>query len=76
MANKIINEQTFGGFFNNKEHVLSAFNKRIVDVKQVIPDHRLLVFEVTEGWSPLCEFLGVPHSNSKVEFWDVFGKGM
>jgi len=83
MANKIITEQTFDGVTSNKEHVLAAFEKRINDVKQVIPDHRLLIFDVTEGWPPLCKFLGVPipesvfpHSNTQVEFWDVFGAGM
>ena len=25
-----------------------------------IPPERLLVFEVREGWGPLCKFLGVP----------------
>jgi Sulfotransferase domain len=29
-------------------------------VKQAIAPERLLVWEVGEGWEPLCEFLGVP----------------
>jgi hypothetical protein len=31
-----------------------------VDVRTAIPPDRLLVFTVTEGWAPLCRFLGVP----------------
>ena len=27
-------------------------------VRETIPDDRLLVFRVTEGWGPLCEFVG------------------
>jgi hypothetical protein len=27
-------------------------------VKQVIPKDKLLVFNVKQGWKPLCEFLG------------------
>ena len=28
--------------------------------KRVVPSDRLLVYEVKEGWGPLCAFLGVP----------------
>ena len=30
------------------------------EVQRVVPDERLLVFDVREGWGPLCEFLEVP----------------
>jgi hypothetical protein len=30
------------------------------DVKRVIPADRLLVFDVKQGWEPLCKFLGKP----------------
>ena len=46
-------------------------------VKQTIPADRLLVWEVGEGWGPLCEFLGVPepdsplpHANDRDTFLD------
>jgi hypothetical protein len=46
-------------------------------VKTTIPAHRLLVYQVKEGWRPLCEYLGVPvpadpfpRSNDRGEFWD------
>jgi hypothetical protein len=49
-----------------------AHNER---VKSVVPPERLLVWEVTEGWEPLCEFLGVdvpaeplPHANDRETF--------
>lgn len=29
------------------------------DVKKVVPEGELLVYDVREGWGPLCEFLGV-----------------
>ena len=82
MAHKIIVEQTFGGALNDKSVVLSEYQKRIDDVKQAIPADRLLIFDVTEGWAPLCEFLNLPipdgdfpRSNSRDEFWEVFGGG-
>lgn len=46
-------------------------------VKQAVPADRLLVWEVTDGWEPLCEFLGVavpdqplPHANDRATFLD------
>lgn len=52
-------------------------------VRHTIPADRLLVYEVRQGWAPLCEFLDVPvpaeafpRSNNRSEFWDlVAGKG-
>ena len=46
-------------------------------VKATIPASQLLVYQVKEGWGPLCEFLGVdvpdepfPRTNHREEFWD------
>lgn len=81
MADRIVREQTFGGSLD-RDSVLAAFQRRIDDVRQAIAPERLLIFEVAQGWSPLCEFLGVPvplgdfpRTNAKVEFWDVFSGG-
>lgn len=82
MGYKIIAEQTFSNAMDDKAKVLSAFQKRIEDVKQAIPAERLLIFDVSEGWAPLCKFLNLPvpdgefpRSNSKGEFWEDFGGG-
>lgn len=47
------------------------------EVKATIPPERLLVWEVGEGWGPLCGFLGVeepagefPHANDRETFLD------
>ncbi len=44
-------------------------------VKRTVPAERLLVWKVTDGWEPLCEFLGVavpdvplPHVNDRGTF--------
>ncbi|ORY80998.1 P-loop containing nucleoside triphosphate hydrolase protein [Protomyces lactucae-debilis] len=29
-------------------------------IKEIVPADRLLIFNVKEGWQPLCDFLGVP----------------
>ena len=43
----------------------------------MIPADRLLIFEVKQGWGPLCELLGLPEpdesfprTNDRAELWD------
>ena len=36
------------------------FESQIESVTRDIPAERLLVYQVSDGWVPLCEFLGVP----------------
>ncbi len=47
------------------------------EVKAGVPSDRLLVWDVTEGWGPLCDFLGIetpsdpmPHVNDSATFRD------
>jgi hypothetical protein len=44
----------------SKAEGIARFNKHNASVKEVIPADRLLVFDVQQGWEPLCKFLGVP----------------
>jgi hypothetical protein len=69
-------ERTFGCPPADREGVLAAYRRRTEQVRAVIPPERLLVFDVTQGWKPLCAFLGVPvpgeafpRKNSTEEFW-------
>ena len=57
--------------------LIAAFEAHITAVKAVIPAQQLLLFEVKQGWGPLCDFLGVaapdepfPRTNDRIEFWD------
>jgi len=43
-----------------KEDAIATFLKHNEAVKAAVPSERLLVFNVKEGWEPLCEFLGKP----------------
>ncbi len=59
---------------------IAAYRAHNARVREIIPADRLLVFEVRQGWGPLCDFLGVPvpaeafpRSNPRAEFWDVVG---
>lgn len=53
------------------------FEAHLEAVKATVPAERLLVYQVKEGWEPLCAFLGVPvpdepfpRTNDRGEFWD------
>ncbi|MBI1178941.1 MAG: sulfotransferase family protein [Alphaproteobacteria bacterium] len=78
MMKKILGD-TFGGRFSDRDHAVAVFNDHVAAVKDAIPAERLLVFDVAEGWGPLCSFLGVevpdepfPRTNSTEEFGDIF----
>jgi hypothetical protein len=70
--------QTFGCPLTDRAGVLAAYRRRTEEVRAAIPRERLLVFNVSEGWEPLCTFLGVPvpsgefpRTNSTQEFWQM-----
>ena len=42
------------------DRLLEGLERHHEDVKRTVPPERLLVWSVTEGWGPLCEFLEVP----------------
>ena len=71
---------TFGTAAVDRETALCAYNLRTEQVRAAIPPDRLLVFDVADGWEPLCKFLSVPvpetpfpHMNSTPEFWALIG---
>jgi len=59
MVSKVI-AQLFDHRMHDKEKVISVFKAHNARVREVIPADRLLVYEVAQGWAPLCDFLGVP----------------
>lgn len=76
----LVAEQTFGGHHTDRDAAIAAYRSRRDEVVAALPPGRVLVFDVTEGWGPLCAFLGVPvpdqpfpRRNSKTEFWEVLG---
>jgi hypothetical protein len=82
MIGKLIWGNTFGGYerFLDKEHAIRVFEQHNESVKAKVPADRLLVYDVTEGWEPLCVFLGVeapgepmPHLNDTDSFRAMFG---
>ncbi|MEN3951732.1 sulfotransferase family protein [Iodidimonas sp. SYSU 1G8] len=60
MARKLVIENTFGGDIDDRAHAIAVYNRHNETVRKVIPADRLLVFQASDGWEPLCRFLGVP----------------
>jgi len=59
MIKAIIWEGTFGGKFADKDYAITVFKQHSEEVKRRVPPEKLLVYEVKEGWEPLCAFLEV-----------------
>jgi Sulfotransferase domain len=66
---------TFAGRVADREHVVRQFEEHNERVRQGVPASRLLVYQVSQGWGPLCDFLGVeppgepfPHLNEGAHF--------
>jgi hypothetical protein len=60
IAYEIIWDGTFDSRFEDKDYAIEVFERHTEDVKRHVPPERLLIYEVGQGWGPLCAFLGVP----------------
>ena len=45
---------------HDRAYMTAHFRRHDEEVRRTIPKDRLLVFEASQGWEPLCAFLGVP----------------
>ena len=75
MTRRVIWDGVFDGRVHDREHALAVFRRHVAEVRARVPRERLLVYDVREGWEPLCAFLGVPvpaepypHRNTTEEF--------
>lgn len=60
LAHDLVWHATFDGRFADRTHALHVFHEHERAVQAAIPPERLLVFDVAQGWEPLCTFLGKP----------------
>ncbi len=74
MAADLVWKRTFDGRFEEREHAIEVFERWNAAVERRVSAEKLLIYEVKEGWGPLCEFLGVeepdkpfPHLNTAAE---------
>jgi hypothetical protein len=63
------------GHFGDRAFITGYFRRHNEAVIAAIPKERLLVYEVGQGWEPLCAFLGLPapdapfpHVNTRADF--------
>ena len=82
MGRFLIMERTFGGRIGDPAHAKAVYRRHVEAVTDGLPPGRLLVFDSTEGWTPLCRFLDrpvpgepYPRSNSREEFWQHVAGG-
>ena len=70
----------YGAIENGLDESVKFYEKWNEEVKRVVPKERLLIFNVKEGWKPLCDFLEVPvpaanqpfpHVNDTKEFQGI-----
>jgi hypothetical protein len=64
----------------DRDQAIAAYRRNNEKVRAKIPADRLLIFNVADGWAPLCRFLDVPvpatpfpRSHPRDEFWAHFG---
>jgi hypothetical protein len=57
---EMIFNRTFGNRLTDRGHCQAVFARHNQAVQESIAADRLRVFDVKEGWEPLCAFLGVP----------------
>lgn len=72
-------QETFADH-TDRATAIAAYRRNNQRVRDTIPAERLLVFNVAEGWDPLCRFLNAPkpatpfpRSHPRDEFWAHFG---
>jgi hypothetical protein len=84
MLDRVIWDGTFHGKFEDKAYAIEVFNRFNERVQRVVPAERLLVFQIQDGWEPLCAFLGrpvpegqpFPHRNDSAEFRSRVRRGV
>lgn len=72
---ELIWDGTFDGRFAERDFAIEVYERHRREVVAAVPADRLLVYEVGDGWAPLCEFLGVeppadtpfPHVNDRAQ---------
>jgi len=60
MSRKLIWQRSLKNTMPDKAAAISRYNQYIEEVKAAVPAERLLIFQVNQGWGPLCTFLNIP----------------
>jgi hypothetical protein len=75
MIRRLFFEKYLNKSFEDRDFAIAKYRQYCEDVIAGIPKEQLLVYEVSEGWHPLCDFLGYdipavpfPNKNTRGEF--------
>mmetsp|Transcript_24517 Transcript_24517/g.52046 ORF Transcript_24517/g.52046 Transcript_24517/m.52046 type:complete len:175 (+) Transcript_24517:121-645(+) len=60
--------------FKMVQQCIDGYNAHNANVMRMIPPEKLLVFNLTDGWEPLCKFLDVPIPSEPFPFVDLLAK--
>lgn len=81
VTNTMFWDGLFGGRFTDKEYAIEVYHNHNQEAIQSVDPGNLLVYDVKQGWEPLCAFLGVdvppedfPHANSSESTREVLGQ--
>ncbi len=82
MLHEVILGRSLGGR-TDRDGIIAAFEANEAAARASIPSDRLLVFAATDGWAPLCAFLGkpvpsgpFPRTNAKEDFFKAVSEGV
>jgi Sulfotransferase domain len=75
LSKRLILQRTFRGAAGDERRAIEALEAHNAAVIATVEPQRLLVYDVADGWEPLCAFLGLPvptdafpHLNPREEF--------
>ena len=54
MVDRLVWDGFFLGRFEDRSYAIEVFDRHTEEVRRTVPPERLLVYEVREGWGPLC----------------------
>jgi len=72
---QMIRYNTFNDRMEDKAYTIKVYEEHNRTIQCLVESNRLLVYEISEGWPPLCDFLACsmpnepfPHLNNRSEF--------
>tara|TARA_R110002020_G_scaffold20952_2_gene70835 strand:- start:1917 stop:2657 length:741 start_codon:yes stop_codon:yes gene_type:complete len=60
MSKKLVWNRSHAGTMSDKNAAIAHYNQHIENLKASVTPEKLLIFNVKDGWEPLCRFLNKP----------------
>lgn len=60
LMDQLVWQGIFDGRFEDRDHAIQVHRDHLQAVREAIPPGRLLEYDVSHGWAPLCRWLDVP----------------